>query len=365
MAGLYQNVDQEIPQSVGDSISLPEQRGELIFGNLVNPRTNTAIPDGLLALSFPGEEFMLRFARTNTAGNFYTYIREPYRPEEVIIQTPETDSIWAPVIGKPADLDLEYLDFAGYTLQKTDSSAIVERSIDNQIENFYFEKKPDSLINNYAHDPFDGAIPVVFRLDDYTRFATLGETMEEVVRFAGFRTKTGGKKYVRVAQDYKDLNTPFVTEPALVFIDGVFIPDHSMLPEFDARAIEQIKIIRDPFSFGSLIYQGMVAIETIEGNFYEKYSGDGIYKTSVARPTRVKQYYRQRYSPTNDGFKRIPDRRHLLLWEPGIELETNNREVLFYTSDVPGVYEVVLDGFTSYGKPLHIRTTFEVHPQPD
>ena len=32
----------------------------------------------------------------------------------------------------------------------------------------------------------------------------------------------------------------------------------------------------------------------------------------------------------------------------------------FFTSDVEGTYEVILNGFTSYGKPLHVVKEIEV-----
>lgn len=59
----------------------------------------------------------------------------------------------------------------------------------------------------------------------------------------------------------------------------------------------------------------------------------------------------------------IPDCRYQLLWEPNIRLREPVRYFDFYTSQVPGRYEVVLEGFTSYGKPISLKAYFEVTQQ--
>ncbi|NND80012.1 MAG: hypothetical protein HKN53_08935, partial [Maribacter sp.] len=57
---------------------------------------------------------------------------------------------------------------------------------------------------------------------------------------------------------------------------------------------------------------------------------------------------------------RVPDFRYQLLWEPQISMQDGEEVFEFYSSDVPGEYEIVLEGFTSYGKPISIRESFVV-----
>ncbi|MFS4418755.1 hypothetical protein [Maribacter sp. 2307ULW6-5] len=78
------------------------------------------------------------------------------------------------------------------------------------------------------------------------------------------------------------------------------------------------------------------------------------------KPEPVKNYYQQRYDADDDGFSRIPDYRTLLFWKPHVVIDKNTYELEFFTSDVAGDYEVMLNGFTSYGKPITLTKTFSV-----
>ena len=51
---------------------------------------------------------------------------------------------------------------------------------------------------------------------------------------------------------------------------------------------------------------------------------------------------------------RIPDYRRILFWEPHVEVGDDELQFEFYTSDLTGEFEVVLGGFTTYGKPITI-----------
>jgi hypothetical protein len=50
-----------------------------------------------------------------------------------------------------------------------------------------------------------------------------------------------------------------------------------------------------------------------------------------------------------------------LLWEPNYNLLPNTtKEVEFFTSDVPGSYEISLEGFTTGGKAVSLTKLFTV-----
>lgn len=72
--------------------------------------------------------------------------------------------------------------------------------------------------------------------------------------------------------------------------------------------------------------------------------------------TPKKAYYKQEY--ISDKNTRIPDYRTQLLWNPAIN--TTSSEITFYTSDVIGLFEIIIEGFTNEGKPLSIKELIEV-----
>ena len=43
-----------------------------------------------------------------------------------------------------------------------------------------------------------------------------------------------------------------------------------------------------------------------------------------------------------------------------LKSKVNRKHYVGYTSDLKGTYEVILEGFTTYGKPVSVRNTIEV-----
>ena len=359
-ARAYFNADKELRQGVGDSVFLPEQRGELFFGSVQDPATNDPIVDEPVIISIPGKEFLLKFAQTDQEGNFYTYFRKAYKNPMAVVQLEDDTQTYILKKGVGKDLDLLELEFSDFALSSTYADYIKERSVQNQLENQFYSKKPDSVLQGNPIDPFDGGLPEVLYLDDYTRFPTFGETLVEIVKFAGYRSGGKNPDYVKISQDFETYNEEYNDFPAIVLVDGVFIPNHENIKNFDARKIERIRLIRDQFILGGKQYQGMMSIETFDWDFVQNLKAENALKTQVDLPVVKKNYFKQVYATDHSPFKRTPDYRRLLLWEPHVKVEGSSYTYDFFTSDVEGVFEVVLNGFTSYGKPITVIKEFTV-----
>ena len=358
-ADAYFNVDKQIKQQVGDSLFLPEQRGELFFGT-VTDSNGSPVPDKPVVISIPGKEFLLKFSRTDDDGNFYSYLKKDYKTSTAVVQVEDESEIYDIKKGIVGNLDLSDLTFADYTLSAEDKEAIVARSVHNQIENHFFQVKPDSVLQGGIIDPFDGGLPETLILDEYTRFPTFEETLLEVVTNAGYRKGGKNNDYVRVAQDFETYNEAYNDFSSIIVIDGVFIPNHEKIRTYDARNIEKISLIRDIFRLGSVDFQGIVSVETFNGDYLETHGYENSAVINFKKPEPIKNYYNQRYSLEDDQYDRIPDYRNLLFWKPHVVIDKNNYEFEFFTSDVAGEYEIMLNGFTSYGKPITLTKTFTV-----
>ncbi|RNC89928.1 MAG: hypothetical protein ED555_10815 [Allomuricauda sp.] len=347
----YLNVDKQIKLKVGDSLFLPEQRGELLFGTVTDALSNQPLSNTPVVVSLPGKEFVLKFATTDDNGTFYTYLRKDYKERVAIVQVEDSDRDVDIVIKAPRKLDVSELEFGTFTFNEKLASAIKKRSVHNQIENQFFSLKPDSILLGDPIDPFDGGIPEVFVLDDYTRFPTFQETLVEILNNAGYRNNAEGNDYIRIAQDFETFNEEFNSFPAIVLFDGVYITNHEAMKEFDARTIKSISLIRDQFQLANKEYQGILSVETFDGDYFENYNQINGTINSIIKPTPIKNYYVQTYG-SND-FNRIPDYRTLLFWKPNVVVEEgSNLDFEFFTSDISGEYEVIVDGFTTFGKPI-------------
>ncbi len=354
----YLNVGKEINLKVGDSLFLPEQRGELLFGTVTDLDSGGALPNTPVVVSIPGKEFVLKFATTDDSGNFYTYLRKDYKERVAIVQVEDSEKNVDIKVKSPRKLDVSGLEFGSFSLDEQLAKAIKKRSVYNQIENQYFTLKPDSVLLGNPIDPFDGGIPEVVTLDEFTRFPTFQETLVEILNNAGYRNNSKGNDYIRIAQDFETFNEEFNTLPAIVLFDGVYITNHEAMKEFDARNIKTISLIRDKFQLANKEYQGIMSVETFDGDYFEQYNRQNGSAMPINKPAPNKNYYVQTYN--SEDFKRVPDYRTLLFWKPNVVVDGNSLDFEFFTSDIPGEYEIVVDGFTSYGKPISFSQSLMV-----
>ncbi|TLF43186.1 hypothetical protein [Maribacter aurantiacus] len=356
----YFNAQKEIPQVVGDSVFLPEQRGELLFGYVTDSSTRMPVKDASVVISIPGEDFLLKFSQTDENGNFYTYISEEYNKEQVVFQVLEENRYFTIEKGKKTDLDLKDLSFATFHLTESYKDMITERSVLNQIENQFFSVKPDSVLASNPVDPYYGSIPEIIYLDQFTRFPTFEETLVEVIKYAGYRKDGAQNDYVKITQDLETYDETIDNLSAIVLIDGIFIPNHEKIKNLDANEIEKISFIRGPLRLGDKLYHGQMNISTFNGDFLDSYNTKNSLVVNIDKPITKKNYYRQRHDKMNGAFSRIPDYRRLLFWQPHLVVESGSLNFEFFTSDIEGEYEVSLNGFTTYGKPITIIKTFNV-----
>lgn len=358
----YVSAEGEVLKSIGDSLYLPEQRGELFFGSVKTngePMVNTDV-----VISVPGEEFLLKFATTDDSGNFYTYFKKHYKIPNAIVQVPNGYGNTKVEKGKISTLDVGGLTFGNFSLKPEYKDEIIARSVHNQLENQFFSSKPDSVLLGIPIDPFDGGMPETLKLDEYTRFPTFEETLVELFSLAGYRKNGMGNDYIRIAQDFERYNEAYNDDPAIVLVDGVYIPNHETLRNFDARKIESISLVRDQFVLSGENYQGMLSIKTFDGDFYQNYQPEVGINVDIQKPLDKKNYFKQSYIENDSlGFDKIPDYRRLLLWEPHIEIKDAEIQLEFYTSDLTGEFEVVFDGFTTYGKPISFKKIFVVREE--
>ena len=362
-AETYLNVAKTIPKTVNDSIALPEQRGELFYGSV---RTHQGVPvvGNTVVISIPGKDFQLKSAITDDKGNFFTYINKEYDAPLLLAQVLDAKSEQFDIrLHKQAPIRLNMLDFASLRIDASSEKILLERSIYNQIENAYYSVKPDSILSIDQKDPFDGGTPEVINFGEFTRFQTLREALVEIVPNVWVKKLEDGNYTFWVKEDLELYNSTYEGDPPLVLVDGVFVSDHDALLNFNARTIERISILRDPLVLGSKAYFGMVVIETINGDYLETIPKTSMGMLDLTMPTLKKHYFRQVYEQDGvDSAARIPDYRYQLFWEPQMVLDKDVLETTyeFFTSDVPGEYEIILEGFTSYGKPISTRETITV-----
>ena len=349
-------VNNSIAKKEGDLL-LPELRGEIISGKIISKNENNSIENKTVALSVSGKSFAFKTAKTNASGNFIFNLEKPYYYSDVTVQVmsenredftitlEESKSINTNLISNQPHLELN----------KELKTSLEERSVASQIENAYFTKKTDSITAIQKQNLFYNPINKDYILDDFARFPTLKETITEVV-LEMYYTKSKSKYNIGVRD-----NDPLreLAEPALVLVDGLLIQNVDELFEYDMANIYKISIVPGGYYYGSNAYNGIISFITKNYDFVSKAKGDYLLKPEKIRPLKKKIYYKPDYTVAAKN-ARIPDYRYQIAWIPELTLDKNENVLSFYTSDISGTFEVVLEGFTANGTPVSLKKNFEV-----
>ena len=336
----------------------PEINGGVIYGKVLNKNTNLPAKDHNVSISISGENFIFKTEATNNEGEFDLSINESYDNEKGIIQVLGEDrEDYKIEISEMSSVDLSQLKFNSFKITSSMRDMIIERSIYNQIENGYYEIKPDTITSSVKKEAFYKDYKITtYVLEDYTKFYTVKDIFIEIVENV-WSTKNKNGNRVFYVSNVKDSNKNHLP---LIFIDGVLIQNHQHLLDFKASNIKEISVLQGDAHFGTAIYQGVIIIKTNEGDYKNKLTGDFLLEQTLFNAQTQKKYYRQTYNNNNNVSNRIPDFRNQLLWEPKITINTDKEVIYFYTSDNSGEYEVCIEGFTNNGLPISLRGTFTV-----
>lgn len=333
--------------------SLPELRGELLSGKITS-KTAGSIQNKTVALTVKDKNFATKLVKTDAFGRFIFILdKDPISPDVVIQVMDENRDDYRIVIDEPILPNISGLVFnTDLNISAADQQNIEQRSIAAQIENAYFNLKRDSLQILTPTVPFYSPLEKTYFLNDYTRFPTIRETITEILQEVDYKKNRSG--YSILIKNY-GLQTDLYGPP-LVLIDGYPIQNLNELFDFSAYEIQKVGIINTPYVYGSKMFSGVVSFTTLNLDFEPKTNFDYIKKTALLRPLQKKQPFSPDYDNATKN-ARIPDYRQQLLWLPTI---TGPTDLSFFTSDVSGQFEIILEGFTTDGKAVHTKELIEV-----
>ncbi|MCK5677420.1 MAG: hypothetical protein KAH72_02965 [Flavobacteriaceae bacterium] len=356
----YQNIDLQKTGSTSltnKSITyLPELRGELISGKVLSKENHKPIHNAKVALSIPGENYIFKIANTNQEGIFYFNIDNEYDNKNANIQILHNEpDKFILVINQLPTIDYNALEFYNFKITPESEQLVLKHSINNQIENAYSSEKPDSIKSVPQLTPFYNNKAKNYFLDDYTRFKTLRETFIEIIPEVYTRQKK--ENYTFHVRVY-DLEIETGLLP-LVIIDGSLIQNQNELQDFNTNKIKSISIVNKMYVYGSQVFEGIISINTFDGDYISTLFGDYVKNIELLKPLSNKIYFNQVYDQ-NNNLNRIPDFRRQLLWKPSFKFYDNNETITFYTSDVKGEFEICLEGFNIEGKPVSLKSIITV-----
>lgn len=335
--------------------ALPELRGELYYGRVRSNNSKLAIDNLNIAISIPGEIPFFSIVKSDNNGYFYFNIDRYYSGTEIIFDVIDADKkeYNFELIERSIDQS-DGLNFHKVILDSSMKKALVARSVANQIENAYFKFKPDSTAVPKAFRFFDQYQRKTYFLDDFTRFKTIRETIFEYVKDVVIRRVNSSKSVMRI-KGY-NFGTNSLALP-LVLLDGVVLQNHNALLEYESASIESIEVFRDQFVVGPQTYQGALIVRSKAGQEPSNFDRFNLNQPlQLFRSADSKSYFKQTYSDQQLK-QRLPDYRYQLYWQAVKPFTDRDTKLQFYTSDITGSFEVLLQGVSKQGKPI---TAFQI-----
>ncbi len=340
----------------------PELRGELISGRVVPLDSAYPVDNIEVAVSIPEKQgYVLKVVTTNAQGAFFVNLEKKYNGNTAIVQVMgSARKNYKITLDNARLMDYVGLSFNSFQIIPEMKGMIIERSVQNQIENGYFSIKPDSLKPVPASIPLDQGRMITYMLDDYKRFQTVRETIVEVIDLV-WSKRLDKDEYVFQVQPYRDDYYVDSESLPLVLVDGTPVQNQTHLLDYNAGNVRSIGFIRDKYVVGPKIFQGVLSIETFNGDYVPPFEGDHYTTVDLFKPQDTKRYYQQKYGEkAGSEMDRILDFRYQLLWEPNLELQEDRKTIEFFTSDIKGHFEICLEGFTKQGEPIALKQLIEV-----
>lgn len=333
---------------------LPEYRGHLIYGKVLNRDTSSPLPNVLTYLAWPQKRIQFAQAISNDAGTIRFETNQLIGRQKLIIQPSLADST--------ARIELTTPFFNEYAraipqlvLSKELTRQLTTRSVSMQVLDAFKRKAQTTAIRSDSAT-FYGRAQEEYKLDDYTRFPLMEEVMREYVKGVRVRKREGQFifKILNTAN-----NTVFDQEP-LVLLDGVPLMNVAGIMEFDPLKIKQLDVITTKYFLGSQTYEGIISYRTYQGDL----AGYPLIPHALVLDYEglqtAKEFFAPKYETKQQLESRVPDARTLLHWAPHINLTKIGHSIEFYSSDQPGSYDVVIQGISSTGLPVFQRSAFTV-----
>ena len=337
---------------------IPEIRGELIHGKIVSKQINNSLNDKVISLTIQGENKEFKITKSNNLGKFIFNLEKSNNNKNVLLQVVDPErSNYSLELSKPVVLDYSKLSFTDLNLKTSYVKSLEERAIASQIENAFFTQKKDSTkITKNDIKLFDPKLITIFNIKDYTRFTSIKETILEIMS-SRLELIKNREIYTLKVNDFDAKNEfPY---PTLVLFDGILIQNTNDILDYNTNNLESISVLSGAYEYGTQKYNGVVHFKSKNNDYKLKEKNDAIIYPDLLRPQSNTNFYQPNYA-TNDISKRIPDYRYQLLWKPSFKLNNAKNIFSFYTSDVTGLYEIIIQGVDGNGKPIKSKNTITV-----
>ena len=335
---------------------LVEKEGIIIEGVVTDLKTAAPFKNAVVILSITGATAGFNYYLTGEDGRFFFQLKNYYGKIPVVLQCydkarakllkislvdSESQRSVFPTFEPrsfPADLRKE--------VAKNTEAVTIRKIFNQQDINLLSVPKPKAAAYPFYGIPTNIVDPKLFiDLPDFN------EISHELLPGVKFRT------YNRIPtlQVLSATLHNYFNEPPLVLLDGIPVQDLNIIKNMGSKMIDKVEICLDERYYGDLSFEGVVAIFSAKADDSIIPESNDLIKLTInaIQPQTVLNSPPEKSSPE-------PDLRQVLLWNPSL-MPGQTILLNFQTSDIKGIYTLVLRGKTKDGSLFFKEQTFEVN----
>jgi hypothetical protein len=345
----------------GNSGYLPEQKGEIINGNVRDQLSHAIISNSCVFLSAVDSVVNLQYCYTDANGLFRFLLNDYYDGKDLIFSikdNPENkkykieleDKFELKSVFKPIKYE-EYKLIKEYILKSQDILSI--QKIYKPISATEIKKqfKANNICPRIYSRPYFKVNP-----GDYVPLNDFAELSREILPPQFKMRKQNGKYYASMADENQHL---YMEHEPVVFLDGVYIDNINQIIQMGSNKIKRVDMLCCRFNYGEIVFPGILAV------FSKNNEIANIQTNPTTLRVQLETYHAWSVYTAPMAVKGNPDHqpdfRQLLYWNPDIEISPQQNQVPeFYASDHSGSYIIRIEGISSEGVPISAVARFSV-----
>jgi hypothetical protein len=337
-----------------------EDEDHILSGRLIIPDSLVSRSDHIIFLSSPRKNAVFQYAKTDKDGLFNLHVPINDEMTDLIVQ-PENASGHSTI-----SIESSYAQSYRPAIKPYDTSHIAipgyisDWSINYQVRKIFglsSEGAPPVKINQIPEPKrFYGKPDIELVTSNYVNLADMEEIFFELI--PGVHLKSRNSSYKMTIANPID-NSPYQNPPVLL-IDGVVINDPSAIGNLDPGFVEKIDAFRSIYMVGDFRFYGLVNVITKACDFSSVTLPDYAVRLKYRVIDPVNSFVSPDYSTAERRKSRIPDMRNTLYWNPSVRPDAEGKaRIEFWASDIPGEYEVNIQGMAPSGY-IECRKTIRV-----
>lgn len=347
------------PNSVSYRYYLPETKGRILQGKIVEKQSSTAAKNYRVLLSAADSATNMQYADTDSSGCFHFLLGDYYTGKDLFIRNSTKLPGHESRIETQDQFELKSLFTASRITLDKSLQAYLKHSQDIVYVQKNYGLQPK--VSELQQPAVNVQVPALYYQPHYRIFPSeyvplpdFSEIARELLPTVRLRKQKEG-----ITLTVTDLNHhQFFENAPAIFLNGVMIADINSILPMGSDMLERIEVVNSKVVYGSFMFEnGILALFTKDKLTRDFYRDAMLFRTEPYVPFTGMEVPANLLQKT----KSTPNFRQLLYWNPDLSLKGNQKhEIEFSASELTGTYIIKAEGIASTGEFLSTTTVFTV-----